>query len=84
MSRSQSYCVSCCALIFVLALSSQMIYLKPISSRATMYAEIGVSLHILNGTMSLYIEYFGDYTVYKPGVTMMMGCTKSKVGISAC
>ena len=49
-----------------------------------MYAEIGVSLHILNGTMSLYIEYVGDYTVYKPGITMMMGYTKSKVGISAC
>ena len=49
-----------------------------------MYAEIGVSLHILNGTMSLYIEYVGDYTVYKPGITMTMGYTKSKACISAC
>ena len=71
MSRSQSHCVSCCALTLLLTLSPQMMSLKSNKNRA-MSAEIDVLSHTLSWEKNYYIQYFGGHIIYKSGMPIMM------------
>ena len=71
MSKSQSHCVSCCALILLLTPSPQMISLQSNKNRV-ISTEIGVLSHTLSRVMSCYIQYFGDHMVYKSGMPIMI------------